>query len=119
MKAILTTVVAVFVAMTAAEAQTVKVWKWVDRDGRVTYSEDPPPAGAARVEEKYLNPDEITVQTTPAPASQTVTSEAPAPAGEPSDAAVQAAARERVLQRAAGAAEAEAQEQEASATGSR
>ena len=122
MKAMLTTVVAVFVAMAAAEAQTVKVWKWVDRDGRVTYSEDPPPAAARaqRVEEKQFDPNEITVQTTPAPASQTVTNEAPAPAPTAaSEEAVQAAARERLLERAAGAAEAEAAEREAAATGGR
>jgi hypothetical protein len=115
MNAMLTTGMALLLVMGAAEAQTVKVWKWVDRDGRITYSEEPPAAGTAvRVEEKMLNPDEITVQTTPAPASEPVTAEITpsVPATETSaEAAAQAAARERLLWGAG--AEAEAREQEA------
>jgi hypothetical protein len=34
-----------------------KLYKWVDKDGKVTYQETPPPAGAAKVEEKNIDPD--------------------------------------------------------------
>jgi hypothetical protein len=120
MKAMLTIAIVALAAAAATEAQTVKVWKWVDHDGRVTYSEEPPAAGMARtIEEKHFDPNEITVQTTPAANSEAAITWSPAPASDPAaEAAVQAAARERLLRQAAGAAEAE-REREASAAGER
>ena len=35
-------------------AHATKLYKWVDKDGRVTYHDRPPPSDAYRVEEKYI-----------------------------------------------------------------
>ena len=43
-------------------ASAVKLYKWVDKDGKVTYQELPPPADASKVEEKDINPDANVIQ---------------------------------------------------------
>ena len=40
-----------------ASVSAVKLYKWVDADGKVTYQELPPPADARKVEEKDIDPD--------------------------------------------------------------
>lgn len=50
---------AILVSMPVAHA--AKLYKWVDKDGRVTYHDAPPPAGAGyRAEEKALGPRDET-----------------------------------------------------------
>ncbi len=36
----------------------VKLYKWVDEQGNVTYQDQPPPANASEVEEKNIDPNE-------------------------------------------------------------
>lgn len=43
-------------------ASAVKLYKWVDKDGNVTYQELPPPSDASKVEEKNINPDANVIQ---------------------------------------------------------
>jgi hypothetical protein len=43
-------------------ASAVKLYKWVDKDGNVTYQESPPPADAGKVEEKNIDPDANVIQ---------------------------------------------------------
>lgn len=43
-------------------ASAVKLYKWVDKDGKITYQELPPPADASKVEEKDINPDANVIQ---------------------------------------------------------
>lgn len=38
----------------AASAQSAKLYKWFDKDGKVTYQDQPPPANAGKVEEKIV-----------------------------------------------------------------
>ncbi len=35
------------------------LYKWVDKDGKVTYQDQPPPAGAGRVEERFVKDGEV------------------------------------------------------------
>src|SRR4051794_30359489 len=50
---------AIVVWTTVAQAQNL--YRWVDRDGKVTYSQNPPPAGAAaKVERKRLQDNVVT-----------------------------------------------------------
>lgn len=48
-----------------AQAHGVKLYKWIDADGNVTYQDHPLPANSAYVEEKDIDPDEVV--TVPAP----------------------------------------------------
>jgi glutaredoxin len=41
-------------AYAAAPATAATLYKWVDKDGKVTYQDLPPPAGVGRVEERYI-----------------------------------------------------------------
>ena len=50
-----------------AVAPAEKVYKWVDKDGKVTYQQTPPPAGANRIEEKHINPDQNVIASEPRP----------------------------------------------------
>lgn len=45
-----------------AAASAIKLYKWVDKDGKVTYQETPPPAGDGRVEEKLIDPNTNVIQ---------------------------------------------------------
>jgi glutaredoxin len=54
----------VLVALLALPAHAA-MYKWVDAQGRVQYSDTPPPANARKVEEKKIVPN--TIQTTGAP----------------------------------------------------
>jgi hypothetical protein len=49
-------------------AQAVKLWKWVDTDGKTHYSESKPPQ-AAKIEEKWINPDQNVIQVDSPPTS--------------------------------------------------
>ena len=57
-----------------AAAAAAKLYKWVDKDGRVTYQETPPPSGSGKVEEKNIDPDQNVIKAdhpplTPTPSS--------------------------------------------------
>ncbi len=61
---------------TAATADKVKVWKWIDANGNVVYSQQPPP-GKVKAEEKYIDPDRSVIESgwsPPAPATSAVPS---------------------------------------------
>src|SRR5690242_10693232 len=46
---------AVLLTVFATSAEAQQLYRWVDKNGRVTYSQDPPPAGAAKsVQQKSL-----------------------------------------------------------------
>jgi hypothetical protein len=45
-------------AMHAPLSHAVKLYKWVDEQGNVTYQDRPPPANASAVEEKDIDPNE-------------------------------------------------------------
>ena len=52
----------VLVAFAITSAHAAKLYKWVDKDGNVSYQDHPPPPNAGRVEEKNLatrSPPEI------------------------------------------------------------
>ena len=63
---------------TVPPAEAVKLWKWVDEEGKVTYSESRPPSKATKAKQKQINPDQNVIK-----------SEVPvsAPASSPSRAA--------------------------------
>jgi hypothetical protein len=42
----------------ASTVHSVKLYKWVDQAGNVTYQDHPPPSGSGAVEEKNINPDQ-------------------------------------------------------------
>lgn len=42
----------------ATHAYGVKLYKWTDEDGRVTYQDRPPPSAGGNVEEKDINPNQ-------------------------------------------------------------
>lgn len=42
----------------AAHAYGVKLYKWTDENGRVTYQDHPPPPARGNVEEKDINPNQ-------------------------------------------------------------
>ncbi len=48
---------------------SVKLYKWVDQAGNVTYQDHPPPSGSGAVEEKNIDPDQnalkFTIPTVP------------------------------------------------------
>jgi hypothetical protein len=67
MKALLP-ILALFV-MAIPPAEAVKLWKWVDKDGKVTYSESPPPSQATKIENKHINPDQNVIQADIPPSS--------------------------------------------------
>lgn len=71
-------------AMTSvASAETVKMWKWVDKDGKVHYSETRPPPQATHAEEKRIDPDRNVIQAEiPPPPSPQQTSPPDPGAGE-------------------------------------
>ena len=52
-------------------AQAVKLWKWVDTDGKTYYSESKPPPQAEKIEEKQINPDHNVIQFNNPPAATT------------------------------------------------
>lgn len=43
-------------------AAATKLYKWVDKNGKVTYQETPPPSGAGKVEEKNIDPDQNVIK---------------------------------------------------------
>jgi glutaredoxin len=47
-------VLLVLFAFTTTSAHAAKLYKWVDKDGNVSYQDHPPPPNAGRVEEKHL-----------------------------------------------------------------
>lgn len=48
-------VLAIFVLFNVPSAQATKLYKWVDRDGNVSYHDQPPSEAGYRVEEKNLD----------------------------------------------------------------
>lgn len=42
------------VGLACGAAQATKLYKWVDKDGKVSYQDQPPPANAGKVEERVL-----------------------------------------------------------------
>lgn len=49
--------------MTSAPlAESVKMWKWVDQDGKIHYSESRPPPQATHAVEKRIDPDRNVIQ---------------------------------------------------------
>jgi hypothetical protein len=52
-------------------AGTVKVWKWVDDDGKVVYSAYPPSSGVTNVEEKNFDPNHNVIEMPVPPPSYT------------------------------------------------
>lgn len=63
-------------------AYSVKLYKWIDEAGNVTYQDHPPPSGRGAVEEKNIDPDQNALKfvipettATPADHEQTVTEE--------------------------------------------
>jgi hypothetical protein len=42
----------------ASTVHSVKLYKWVDQAGNVTYQDRPPPSGSGAVEEKNIDPDQ-------------------------------------------------------------
>jgi len=57
------------VALHCAQAQ--QLYRWVDKNGKVTYSQDPPPAGAAKsVEQKRLTSSVVSTSELPYEAQQ-------------------------------------------------
>ncbi|MFQ5754789.1 MAG: DUF4124 domain-containing protein [Acidiferrobacterales bacterium] len=66
---------------TPLAVHAVKLYKWVDKNGHVTYQDKPPPPEADVVKEKTINPDEgVTEFTKPKPSEPEVKS-APAQGG--------------------------------------
>ncbi len=51
---VLTAVLSVFFAFAASSADAAKLYKWVDKDGKISYQDQPPPPDAGRVMEKNL-----------------------------------------------------------------
>lgn len=76
-------VVALAIAMDPPVAHSVKLYKWVDEDGNVTYRDTPPPRDAGgKVEEKQIDPDAgVTEFVLPKPSSP-ASDKGPAPAGQ-------------------------------------
>ncbi|MDH3406938.1 MAG: DUF4124 domain-containing protein, partial [Gammaproteobacteria bacterium] len=72
--------------MTSAPlAESVKMWKWADQDGKVHYSESRPPPQATHAEEKRIDPDLNVIQANippPSPASPQQSSPTEPGAGE-------------------------------------
>lgn len=61
---LLTVITLAAVAFSSAQAQ--QMYRWVDKDGRVTYSQNPPPAGAAKsVQPKSLAGSSVETSTLP------------------------------------------------------
>jgi glutaredoxin len=57
----------------AASAQAQQMYRWVDKDGRVTYSQTPPPAGAAKnVQQRSATPSVVGGGNLPYAAQQAV-----------------------------------------------
>ncbi|MFQ5757705.1 MAG: DUF4124 domain-containing protein [Acidiferrobacterales bacterium] len=46
----------------ASTVHSVKLYKWVDQAGNVTYQDHPPPSGSSAVEEKNIDPDQNTLK---------------------------------------------------------
>ena len=60
---------------TPLAVHAVKLYKWVDEAGNVTYQDKPPPPGTDVVKEKTINPDEgVTEFTKPQPSEPEVKS---------------------------------------------
>jgi hypothetical protein len=70
-------IVALMLLAPTPSVHAVKLYKWVDDNGRVTYQDRPPPSGAAEIEEKEINPDQNTVDSYVPPASSIPGSPAP------------------------------------------
>jgi glutaredoxin len=62
----------VFAVSLPLAAQAQKLYKWVDKDGRVSYHDQPPPTDGYRVEEKTLRGGRVSI-----PANQAVAAKSP------------------------------------------
>ena len=63
----------------APPAEAVKLWKWVDKDGKVTYSETPPPSQMKKSEVKHINPEQNVIETDAPPALPAFSDQGQAP----------------------------------------
>jgi hypothetical protein len=75
MKAMLSILAMSFIA--AAPAEAAKLWKWVDKEGNVTYSETRPPAEATKAEEKQIDPKQNVIEMEIPPAGSSSTPVSP------------------------------------------
>jgi glutaredoxin len=58
--------IALIALLAAATAQAQSLYRWVDKDGKVTYSQSPPPSGAAKsVQQKNLSSSVVESTTLP------------------------------------------------------
>ena len=55
-------------------AAATKLYKWIDKDGKVTYQETPPPSGSGKVEEKNIDPDQNVIKADHPPPTPTLSS---------------------------------------------
>ncbi|MBI5612703.1 MAG: glutaredoxin family protein [Gammaproteobacteria bacterium] len=46
--------IALAVGLACGPAQATKLYKWVDKDGKVSYQDTPPPTNAGKVEEQFV-----------------------------------------------------------------
>lgn len=46
--------IALAVGLACGTTQAAKLYKWVDKDGKVSYQDTPPPANAGKVEEQFV-----------------------------------------------------------------
>lgn len=78
---------ALLLALPAAHAQ----WKWRDKDGRVQYSDRPPPAGVPEKDVLQRPSSNVRVMVVPpAPVASATPAAAPSPAAKASDPALEA-----------------------------
>ncbi len=52
---------AIGIVFNAVIADTVTVWKWIDAEGKVVYSQHPPP-GKVKAEEKHIDPNRNVIE---------------------------------------------------------
>lgn len=75
------TKIAVLIALSfsapGAFADSVKVWKWIDENGAVVYSADPPPSKTTSAEEKILDPNQNVIEMPAPPPSESPPVSAP------------------------------------------
>ncbi len=62
-------------AVVTSPALAVKLWKWVDKEGNIHYSETKPPPQATKIEEKQINPDQNVIKADVPPPSTVTPSE--------------------------------------------
>lgn len=77
--------VAFMLLVLTPNVHAVKLYKWVDDEGRVTYQDRPPPSGAANIEEKNIDPSQNTADRYVPPPSSAPALPAPTGGGAADD----------------------------------